>query len=428
VTRGQETKRHSPIILALLCLAVIPTPACARDGSLSPTEKAALNPATVNLDHFEHLFTEIEVGGKTVGVINIYSEYPDYAFAIEPAEGFACVDDAARAIVMLSGQPHDDGYDEETARKAELLIEFVLHMQNANGYFNNFLWPDGSINTSYRTSLAELNWWSFRALWALESAHQMFPSDQNLTRRIDHAIDKLFTNIKRDIPVAAFNIEVVNTIEVPTWLPQRYAADQAAVAIIALLPYFKRSGDDQVLPIINALAAGIMQMQKGDANHYPYGMFLSWKNLWHSWGNSQAYALLLAGDQLQRPDYTRSALLEIDNFIPYLLESGFFASILIIREPGGFAEESKTRFPQIAYGLRPMVYAATEAFRLTGDAQYLALATRLRSWFFGENDAARNIYDQESGRTYDAINSASEVNFNSGAESTIEGLLVMQQQ
>jgi hypothetical protein len=301
-------------------------------------------------------------------------------------------------------------------------------MQNANGYFNNFLWPDGSINTSYRTSLADLNWWSFRALWALESAHQMFPSNQDLTRRIDHAIDKLVTNIKRDIPVAAFNIAVVNTIEVPTWLPQQYAADQAAVAIIALLPYFKRSGDDQVLPIINALAAGVMQMQKGDADHYPYGMFLSWKNLWHSWGNSQAYALLLAGDQLQRPDYTRSALLEIDNFIPYLLESGFSASILIKREPGGFAEETRIRFPQIAYGLRPMVYAASEAFRLTGDAKYLTLATRLRSWFFGENDAARNIYDRASGRTFDAINSATEVNFNSGAESTIEGLLVMQQQ
>jgi hypothetical protein len=64
VTRGQETKRHSPVILALLCLAVFPTPACTSDGSLYPTEKAALNPATVNLDHFEHLFTEIEVGGN----------------------------------------------------------------------------------------------------------------------------------------------------------------------------------------------------------------------------------------------------------------------------------------------------------------------------------------------------------------------------
>jgi len=301
-------------------------------------------------------------------------------------------------------------------------------MQNANGYFNNFLWQDGSINTSYRTSLAELNWWSFRALWALESAYELVASDEDLARRIGDAISKLVANIKRDISVAEFKTEVVDTIEVPTWLPHKYAADQAAVAIIALLPHFKRTGDEQVLQIINALAAGIMRMQKGDADHYPYGMFLSWKNLWHSWGNSQAYALLLAGDQLDRLDYTESALLEIDNFIPYLLESGFSESILIKRKSSGFSEEKRTRFPQIAYGIRPMVYAASEAFRVTGDKRYLALATRLRSWFVGENDAARTMYDQESGRTYDAINSPTEVNLNSGAESTIEGLLVLQLQ
>ena len=427
MTRRQETRRYFPPILVLLCLPVLSTPACTSDEQSTLPAEAAYGPATVNFEHFDHLFTEIEADGKFMAVINIYSEYPDYAFAIEPAEGFACVDDAARAIVLLSNQLHS-GRDDETVRRTTLLIEFVLHMQNANGYFNNFLWPDGSINTSYRTSLAELNWWSFRALWALESAYELVRSDQELAHRIDSATSKLVANIKRDIPLAEFKTEVVNTIEVPTWLPHKYAADQAAVAIIALLPHFKRSGDSEVLRIINALAAGIMSMQKGDADNYPYGMFLSWKNLWHSWGNSQAYALLLAGDQLDRPDYTRSALLEIDNFVPYLLASGFSESILIRRESDGFSEEKRTRFPQIAYGIRPMVYAASEAFRVTGDKRYFALATRLRAWFFGQNDAARIIYDQESGRTYDAINSATEINLNSGAESTIEGLLVLQRQ
>jgi hypothetical protein len=72
-----------------------------------------------------------------------------------------------------------------------------------------------------------------------------------------------------------------------------------------------------------------------------------------------------------------------------------------------------------------MVYAASEAFRVTKDQKYLALSARLRSWFFGQNDAARIIYDQESGRIYDGIISATEINMNSGAESTIEGLLVI---
>ncbi len=425
MTRRLKTRRCYPPIFLLLCMPMFLAPAWSGDEKSTLLQEAASSQSIINLEHFDHLFTEIEVGNKKLGVVNIYSEYPDYAYAAEPAEGFACVDDAARAIILLS-EHLKSGHNDDVLLRTKKLIEFVLYMQNANGYFNNFIWQDGSINTSYRTSLAEMNWWSFRALWALEVAHELVLSDRDLASRIDDAIRNVIVNIKRDISLTDFRIEVVDTIEVPTWLPHKYAADQAAVAIIALLPHYKRSGDGQVLEIINALASGIMQMQKGDADNYPYGMFLSWKNLWHAWGNSQAYALLLAGEQLDQPEYTRSALIEIDYFIPYLLNSGFSDSILIKRESDGFSEIKKTRFPQIPYGIRPMVYAASEAFRVTGDQRYLALSARLKSWFFGQNDAAKIIYDQDSGRTYDAIISDTEINMNSGAESTIEGLLAIQ--
>jgi hypothetical protein len=406
-------------------MPVFLAPAWSSDDESTLIRDAAASQSIVNLQHFDHLFTEIQVGNRKMGVVNIYSEYPDYFYVAAPAEGIACVDDAARAIILLS-EYWKSTHDDDVLLQTRNLIEFVLYMQNANGYFNNFIWQDGSINTSYRTSLAELNWWSFRALWSLEVAHELVLSDLDLANRIDDAIKKVVVNIKRDISLADLGTEIVDTIEVPAWLPHKYAADQAAIAIIALLPHYKRSGDSQVLEIINALASGIMQMQKGDANNYPYGMFLSWKNLWHAWGNSQAYALLLAGEQLDKPEYTRSALKEIDHFYPYLLNNGLSDSILIKRESGGFSEIMKTRFPQIAYGIRPMVYAASEAFRVTNDQKYLALSERLKSWFFGQNDAARIIYDQESGRTYDAIVSVTEINMNSGAESTIEGLLAIQ--
>jgi hypothetical protein len=406
-------------------LTVFLTPARSGDEESMPLQEAVSSQSIVNLNHFDYLLTELQVGNKKMGVVNIYSEYPDYSYVAQPGEGFACVDDAARAIILLS-ESWKSTHDDDVLLKTKNLIEFVLYMQNANGYFNNFIWQDGSINTSYRTSLAEMNWWSFRALWSLEVAHEMVLSDLDLAKRIDDATKKVVVNIKRDISLADLRTEIVDTIEVPTWLPHKYAADQAAIAIIALLPHYKRSGDSQVLDIINALASGIMQMQKGDADNYPYGMFLSWKNLWHAWGNSQAYALLLAGEQLGKPEYTRSALTEIDNFYPYLLNNGLSDSILIRRGSGGFSEIKNTRFPQIAYGIRPMVYAASEAFRVTKDQRYLALSARLKSWFFGQNDAARIMYDQDSGRTYDGIISATEINMNSGAESTIEGLLVIQ--
>lgn len=425
MTRYAGTRTCYPPVLLLLCTPVFLASAWGGDEkSISPQEPAA-SQSIVNLNHFDHLFTEVELGSKKMGVVYIYSEYPDYAYAAEPDEGFACVDDAARAIVMLS-EYLKSGHNDDVLLKTKKLIEFVLYMQNVNGYFNNFIWQDGSINTSYRTSVAEMNWWSFRALWALEIAHELVLSDLLLASRIDAAIKNVVINIKRDISLTNLRTEIVDTIKVPTWLPHKYAADQAAVAIMALLPHYKRSGDHQVLEIINALASGIMQMQKGDADNYPYGMFLSWKNLWHSWGNSQAYALLLAGEQLGHPEYTRSALTEIDYFYPFLLNSGFADSILIKRGANGFFEIRKSRFPQISYGIRPMVYAASEAFRVTGDKKYLALSARLKSWFFGQNDAARIIYDQENGRTFDAIVSVTEINMNSGAESTIEALLAIQ--
>ena len=48
--------------------------------------------------HFNHLYKEINFNEKKVGIVHIYSEYPDYDFEIEPKEGFTCVDDVARAI------------------------------------------------------------------------------------------------------------------------------------------------------------------------------------------------------------------------------------------------------------------------------------------------------------------------------------------
>ena len=197
----------------------------------------------INFDHFNHLYKEINFNGKKVGIVHIYSEYPDYDFEIEPREGFTCVDDVARAMVMLSKYLETNATDEEAVDKLLNLTEFVLQMQHENGYFNNFIWNDLSINTTYKTSVAELNWWSFRALWGLESAYPFLKSNEELEHRIKLASQKLLNNIKRDIPTTNFQTEVVETIEVPTWLPQKYAADQSALLILGLLKNYERTGE-----------------------------------------------------------------------------------------------------------------------------------------------------------------------------------------
>lgn len=75
-----------------------------------------------------------------------------------------------------------------------------------------------------------------------------------------------------------------------------------------------------------------------------------------------------------------------------------------------------------------MIWAALQAHALYGHAnkKYLDLASQLAMWFFGENPAHEWMYDPETGRGYDGINSPTDINRNAGAESTIEALLSLQ--
>ncbi len=73
-----------------------------------------------------------------------------------------------------------------------------------------------------------------------------------------------------------------------------------------------------------------------------------------------------------------------------------------------------------------MVFAAAEAYHLTGNEKYADIAGHLAAWFFGANDVAIKMYDGSTGRCYDGIIEKDSVNYNSGAESTIEALLTLQ--
>jgi hypothetical protein len=405
--------------LFLNLIAVMPCAAVADRGT-----DAASFPTAV-FHHFDHLVAETSIDGVPVDVVNIYSLAPDYTYAAEPQEGYACVDDAARAIILLSVSLKREA-DDKKLHQLELLIAFVLRMQNENGYFNNFIWPNGSINTTDKTSLAELNWWSLRALWGLEAGLGILPQDSALSRQTLVATDRLVANLKRDLPAKPRVTRHEEGLDVPDWLPMGSGADQAAVAVIGLLPYYDRTHDDKVLGMITAMAGGIMQMQAGDARHFPYGAHLSWRNQWHAWGSDQAYALLLAGRKLGRPDYVHGGLLEVDHFYPYLIRRGYLSALIVRKIGDRYLAIRQERFPQIAYGIRPMVYAAIEAYRITGKQRYLATALQVASWLTGTNGSHQAMYDAASGRIFDGIGPGARVNRNSGAESTVEGLLALQ--
>jgi hypothetical protein len=236
----------------------------------------------------------------------------------------------------------------------------------------------------------------------------------------------LIANIKRDIPITNSKKEFIENIEVPTWLPQKYASDQSALLILGLLKNYERTSDDDIKSLINLLAQGILIMQKGNSKNYPYGAFMSWQNLWHAWGNNQAYALLKAGQKFKNQIYIESALKEIDNFYPYLLKNGFAEAFWIKKtKDNSFIEIKRNKYPQITYGLRPMIWASSEAYYYTKNRKYINLAKELEFWLFGQNDAKEIMYDPKTGICFDGIKSKKEINKNSGAESTIESLMIL---
>lgn len=383
------------------------------------------NRQQLNTSHLDHLYEEIKVNNIDMAIIHIYANYPSYEFIDDEDEGMACVDDAARAAVFYL-ELYKYNSNEEYLKKHKKLTEFLLYMQADNGYFYNFIWSDYSINKEHINSVAEPNWWSWRALWALTESHEYYKSkDKIFAERILNSIDKLVLNIKNEMPNEMIT-ENINGLDIPTWLPNKYAADQTSVLILGLINYYNHTKDESIKNYLSQLSHGIIQMQINDKANKYYGAFLSWQNYWHAWGNGQSYALLMANQILNDDIILKSALTELDNYFPTVVKEGYLNAYSVSSSNEKIETENIIRFSQIAYNIRPMIYALCEAYKITSDQKYLTLAIDISKWFIGDNPANAVMYNNESGVVFDGINSEEEINMNSGAESTIEALLAMQ--
>jgi hypothetical protein len=382
----------------------------------------------VNTGHLEQLYQTFKLpNGAEVGTVAIYSEAPDYHLVTDADEGFTCVDDVARAALFVLREP-DLATNTGKQDKLRKMTEFVLQLQSDNGYFYNFLWPDRTINKTYQTSVNQANWWSWRALWYLSEAYPYFQkTDATLAARIQTANQKLVANMIRDFGNKPMEMNFIQGLKVPKWLPYGSGTDQAAIMMLGLLNYHQQAPDPQALKLIELLGEGIVLMQQGDATHFPYGAILSFENSWHAYASDQSYALLRVGKALNKTAWIDVARREIDNFYPYLLKQGFLESFEVSQQGSEITATKTSRFAQIAYGVRPLVWAALEAYDQTKEARYADLAAQLSGWFLGANPAGVKMYDSTAGRCFDGITSATNVNRNAGAESTIEALWAFQQ-
>lgn len=364
------------------------------------------------------------LNGKTASGLYIYSAAPDYSPVYAVGEGYTCVDDVARAVLFYV-RSEDYLTDLNFRNKANNLIKFVINMQSGNGYFYNFLQTGNVINTNGITSVNSPKWWTWRALQALsESMEIVKKKDAVLGTDIENAINKIIARIKTDLINIPKTTSIVKGISVPQWLPE--GADAAATLILGLIPYCKRTGDVEIKDYIRKLADGIVLMQQGDASHFPYNCILSSGNTWHAYGSDQSHALFQTGAFLSEPSYIAIAKAEVDNFYPWLIQNGFKNSFEVAMVNGILTPVNMRDYEQIAYGIRPLVFGAIDAYDITGDQKYATLAGNLASWFFGKNSASTVMYSITTGRSFDGITSDKTVNTNAGAEPVVEALLTMQ--
>lgn len=378
----------------------------------------------VNKSHLDYLYKEIVVNGKEMSVIHIYSNAPDYKYVGDDDEGYACVDDAARAAIFYM-EYFKAFNDSSSLYKYYNLVEFLLYMQAENGYFYNFIWEDNTINKTFKTSVAEANWWSWRALWAITEGYDyLINRNDERSVRVKQSISQIIENIKKNIPKEK-NEVTIEGIKLPDWLPFQFASDQAALLTIIISNYYELTGDKEILDYLNSLVQGILMMQINDSDFEFNGAFLSWQNDWHGWGNSQAYALLKAYQVLENEELKTAALFELNNFYQRLVEVGFLNSFSVRKTDCKFEIIESNKFSQIAYIIRPMVYALIEAYKITSDSSYAIQAGEIAKWFIGNNPAGEVMYNPHNGIFYDGIENENLINKNSGAESTIEGLLAL---
>ncbi len=375
----------------------------------------------VNFSHLDHLSEAVTVEGKAVTIAHIYSRYPDYAWvdAKESGpEGIACVDDAARAAVLclrdfeLHGRP--DGL-----KRAKGFLDFVLAMQADDGDFYNFVFEDRSINRDGRTSFKSFGWWAARGVWALASGARVFREhDPAFAATLRSAVERSLPRV-RALVERHGEEEVEAGFRTPRWLLYESGADASSELLLGLIEYYRVAPSDDVAATMRKLADGLMIMQDGRGDVFPFGLHRSWQTLWHSWGNGQTQALAEIGWILNDSTMIASAKREADGWYFRLLCEGF-AKEMDVRDPA-----SRQEYEQIAYGVRPMAVGLIRLYEATGKAEYLRMAGLAAAWLMGNNPAGEPMYDPGSGRGYDGISAEQGLNRNSGAESTIEALLTL---
>ncbi|AZS42733.1 hypothetical protein BWL13_00271 [Microbacterium oleivorans] len=341
-------------------------------------------------------------------------------------QGAYNADDVTRAAVVYIRHFELTG-DDDSRDKAYELLRSVAYFQTTEGpdAGNVVLWmqPDGTLNPSAEPielpdpSDSGPSYWLARTLWALGEGYAAFKDeDPEFAAFLDERLDLSLGALNRQVLSNYGQWTVSDGKRVPTWLITN-GADASAEAALGLAARVDAGPDRAAATALRQLAKGIAAMADGSTREWPYRAVLPWAEspaIWHAWGSQMPAALAAASVALGDRSLARPAVADATTFTTTLLTAG---------GPDNGWNPSPFDRVQIAYGADSRVQSLLGVAEATGSEGFEDLAAMQAAWFFGANHAGQQMYDPATGVTYDGLQPDGTVNRNSGAESTIHGLL-----
>ncbi len=345
------------------------------------------------------------------------------------SQGAYNTDDMTRAAVVYLRHWRQFG-DAHSREAAYGLLRTVAYMQTTapgpnRGNFVLWMQPDGTLNPSAEPvelpdpSDSGPSYWLARGIWAYGEGYEAFRDEDPafaafLKSRMNLALDAL----DRQVLNRYGETMLLDGRRVPAWLIVD-GADASSEAVYGLSAYVRATGDERAKRDLARLAEGIARMREQETAGWPFGAILPWarsRSVWHGWADQMSGSLAEAGTVLEDRGLVETAVGETGTFTPHVLVQGG-------------AEQGWLPAPvdraQIAYAADATLQNLLRTADATGRDSFRQMAGVAGAWYFGNNRSRVQMYDPATGRTFDGLEADGRVNRNSGAESTIHGLLSM---
>ncbi|MBT2474822.1 hypothetical protein J7E68_09640, partial [Microbacterium sp. ISL-103] len=340
-------------------------------------------------------------------------------------QGAYNADDIARAAIVFLRDWKATG-DTQSRDEARDVLRSLAFLQTTSGSNAGrvVLWQqeDGTLNPSAipielpDPSDSAESYWLARTVWAFGEGYAAFRREDRafaafLLERLHLCLDAL----SRESLSRAGQWVRSDGRRLPAWLIAG-GADATAEAMLGLAAATE-AGDARSRQALQTYGEGVAAMASDPAKGWPFGAVLPWTGslgFWHAWGAAAPEALARAGAVLRRREWKAAAVADAGTFTPQVLASG---------GPHN-AWAPLPAEAQIAYGAHGRVAGSVQAAAVGGEGLRV-LAGLAAGWFFGANTAGIPVYDPATGVTFDGVETDGRVNRNSGAESTIHGLLTM---